>query len=82
MAADGSFDLTNANGLNILLDKAALIVGATSGIGAECARLFCRHGAKVVIAGRNRKMGGELEEEINKFGGVAKYVILRRVQRN
>jgi meso-butanediol dehydrogenase/(S,S)-butanediol dehydrogenase/diacetyl reductase len=64
----------NAEFSGVLQDKVALITGATSGIGAECARLFCGHGAKVVIAGRSREKGGELEKEINKSGGVAKYV--------
>jgi NAD(P)-dependent dehydrogenase (short-subunit alcohol dehydrogenase family) len=34
-------------------DKVALITGATSGIGAACAREFARAGAKVMVTGRD-----------------------------
>jgi meso-butanediol dehydrogenase/(S,S)-butanediol dehydrogenase/diacetyl reductase len=74
MMTDTSLSHTNKNCQGILKDKVALITGATSGIGAECARLFCRHGARAVIAGRNGENGRELEDEINKSGGMAKYV--------
>ena len=36
-----------------LADKAALVTGAGSGIGAAIARLFARHGARVAVADRD-----------------------------
>src|SRR5215831_4267470 len=39
--------------------KTALITGANSGIGLETARVLARHGARVILAGRNQ---AKLEE--------------------
>lgn len=48
-----------------------LITGASSGIGAAMARLFGRHGYRVVLAARRierlESLAGEIEEE----GGIA-----------
>jgi meso-butanediol dehydrogenase/(S,S)-butanediol dehydrogenase/diacetyl reductase len=74
MIINASSGQTNINAQTVLKDKVAIIAGATSGIGAECAKVFCRQGAKVIIVGRNKDKGNELEGEINKSGGVAKYV--------
>ena len=42
-----------------LANKVALITGAGRGIGAATARLFCREGARLVLASRTRS---ELEQ--------------------
>jgi len=54
-----------------LSGKTALIVGATSGIGAECARLFAAEGAQVVITGRRAELGEAVVKEIVDLGGEA-----------
>ena len=45
--------------MKLLEGKTAIITGASSGIGAAAARLFARHGAKLVI---NARREGPLEE--------------------
>jgi 3-oxoacyl-[acyl-carrier protein] reductase len=53
--------------------KAAIIVGATSGIGEASALLFAREGAKVTIAGRS-DAGEKVVERIREEGGEAIFV--------
>jgi len=51
--------------------KSVIVTGASKGIGKGIARVFARHGAKILIVGRN---GGDAEkaaEEINQNGGTA-----------
>jgi len=43
--------------------KVALITGATSGIGADIARVFSAEGATVVVAGRNAERGATVASE-------------------
>jgi NAD(P)-dependent dehydrogenase (short-subunit alcohol dehydrogenase family) len=44
--------------------KVTVVTGATSGIGAACARRFAEEGARVVIAGRRQDLGNALAREL------------------
>ena len=52
-----------------LINKVAMITGATSGIGKATAILFAAEGAQVVITGRRVDLGQRVEEEIKEWGG-------------
>jgi NAD(P)-dependent dehydrogenase (short-subunit alcohol dehydrogenase family) len=54
-----------------LTDKAAIITGASSGMGAATARLMARAGARVAITGRNRDRLDAVRDEIAAGGGEA-----------
>lgn len=56
-----------------LTDKVILVTGATSGIGADIARLCGREGAAVIVAGRNAERGGAVAAE---SGGNARFMAL------
>ena len=45
-----------------------LLVGASAGIGAETARLFAKHGAKLVLTGRDRERLRAVGEECKQLG--------------
>ena len=45
--------------------KGVLITGATSGIGAQCARAFAREGAKLVLTGRSTERGEAIVAELS-----------------
>jgi len=51
-----------------LTGKAAIITGATSGIGKATALLFAEEGADLVITGRRTEMGKAVETEIRQEG--------------
>lgn len=53
-----------------LKDKVAVITGASSGIGAETARLFAREGASVVLVARRQEALDRTAAEIEAAGGV------------
>jgi meso-butanediol dehydrogenase/(S,S)-butanediol dehydrogenase/diacetyl reductase len=57
-----------------LLNKIAIISGATSGIGNATARLFAEEGADMVITGRRAELGRRVEDEIKELGGRCLFV--------
>lgn len=54
--------------------KAAIITGATRGMGEEIAYTFSKEGAKLVLSGRNEERGNAVQEKIRKQGGEALFV--------
>ena len=56
--------------------KVALISGGSRGMGEAEARLFAREGARVVFGDILDEEGKIMEADINKAGGVAKYIHL------
>ena len=56
--------------------RTCLITGASSGLGAHFARLFARHGARLVLGARRRERVTALAEEIRNAGGEALAVAL------
>jgi 2,3-dihydro-2,3-dihydroxybenzoate dehydrogenase len=59
---------------NQFSEKVVLITGATSGIGAACARLFARNGAKVMLSGRDPRRGALVTGDIGDAGGNAHFI--------
>ena len=53
--------------------KVALITGGASGIGAETARLFAAHGAKLIVADVQDELGEKVVSEIKEEAGHAIY---------
>ncbi len=65
---------SDPSGPTPLLDRKVIsIVGASSGIGAEAARLFSREGATVVLGAWSERPLAELCDELNAAGGRATY---------
>ncbi len=57
-----------------LQDKVAIITGGSSGIGFGCARIFGKHGCKVVIASRGEAMGRAAQDKLTDAGCTALFV--------
>jgi NAD(P)-dependent dehydrogenase (short-subunit alcohol dehydrogenase family) len=57
-----------------LLNKTALVTGATSNIGRAIATSFAAEGAHVVVSGRSIERGAEVVNEIRAAGGRADFV--------
>jgi 2,3-dihydro-2,3-dihydroxybenzoate dehydrogenase len=51
-----------------------LITGATSGIGAECAREFARRGASLMLTGRDESRGAAILGEVENIGARASFL--------
>ena len=56
------------------INKVVLITGATSGIGEATAKMFAQCGASVVLVGRNKDKGIQIEQEIRAKGQKAYFI--------
>jgi NAD(P)-dependent dehydrogenase (short-subunit alcohol dehydrogenase family) len=52
----------------------ALVTGATSGIGRAAAEALARHGAEVIVHGRNAERGGAVVDALTIGGGKARFI--------
>ncbi len=52
----------------------ALVTGATSGIGRSVAECLGRHGANVIVHGRDADRGAAAVESVTSLGGTARFV--------
>jgi len=57
-----------------LRDRVAVITGGSAGIGFGCARVFGKHGCKVVIGSRGEEAGGAAEKQLTDAGYPAVFV--------
>jgi len=57
-----------------LKDKAAIVTGAASGIGAATARVFAREGAQVLLVDRDAERGEGGARAIRESGGRAEFI--------
>ena len=55
-------------------DRVGIVTGAARGLGRECALLFAREGAKVLVADLNTEGGEETVRMIKDAGGEARFV--------
>ena len=69
------FILLKATILERFEDKSVIVTGAGQGIGKECALLFAREGARVMIADREKPTAEQACSEIRKSGGQAEFFI-------
>ena len=57
-----------SSGTGLLAGKVVLVVGGSTGIGADAARVFAEEGASVMIAARSEKTLAALAEELTAAG--------------
>ena len=57
-----------------LRDKAAIVTGAASGIGAATARAFAREGARVLLVDRDVERGKNVTADISALGGEVEFL--------
>jgi NAD(P)-dependent dehydrogenase (short-subunit alcohol dehydrogenase family) len=57
-----------------LTGKVALLVGGTRGIGRATALCLARHGATVVVVGRDPVAGERMRREIEESGGMGRFI--------
>lgn len=67
--------MTSGTSTPLMADQSALITGASSGIGAAAARVFCREGAAVTLVARREPQLAALTQELRNAGHQAQYVI-------
>ena len=60
-----------------LVGKVAIVTGGASGIGAETARVFALHGAKVLLTDSNAALGKSVASEISDRGNVIDQLVIR-----
>jgi len=65
---------TAPTGSRMLADRVVMITGASSGIGAETARVCAREGAAVVVGARSEARLADLCDELRATGAEASYV--------
>lgn len=56
--------------LDLLQDRIILVTGASDGIGREAALTYSRHGASVILLGRNEEKLRAVAQEIDHAGGI------------
>src|SRR3954447_18895257 len=58
-----------------LTNQVVLVVGASSGIGRETAKLFAREGARVMAAARREERLRELQQEMAAEGAKVEFAV-------
>ncbi|MEU9417982.1 glucose 1-dehydrogenase [Streptomyces sp. NPDC048272] len=67
--------MTGDDSSRFLAGKSALITGASAGIGAAAARVFCREGASVTLVSRREDPLAALTDELRDAGHQVQYVV-------